>query len=291
MADQAMRLRELAAASYASTRAQIVTISSGKGGVGKTNLAVNLSIALAQIGKSVIVVDADLGLANIDVIMGSTPKYNLYHVLKGQKSIKDIIIPGPKGIRVIAGGSGIVELANLSEEQRLKLINSLSEIENSCDYILVDTSAGITQNVINFILAADESIIVTTPDPAAITDAYGVINAVSSKKRDDPRLKLIVNRVRSVQEGRNVAEKIKAVAKQFLNVYVENMGIIFEDPLVYEAVRRRQPFILAYPNCKASLCLNDLAAKMVNESYLPGSRTADRGSFFRRVMKFFMVPQ
>ena len=288
MSDQAARLRELAQQTKTkedltrSSQKRVIAITSGKGGVGKTNLTVNLAIGLTTLGKRVMVMDADLGLANIDVILGVTPKYNLYHVLKGQRSIEDIIIEGPRGVKIITGGSGISELANVGEEQLSRFIDGVDELENDFDILLVDTSAGINTNVMSFLMAADEVVVVTTPEPTAYTDAYGIINAMS-KQRDRSDVKLIVNRVKSLQEGRKVAERIKAVAKQFLHTNVENMGIIYDDNIVGEAVKKRQPFILSYPNSKASVCINDLANKLINQ---PFRESVKIKGFFRQVLDF-----
>jgi flagellar biosynthesis protein FlhG len=288
MSDQAAKLRELAQRTRnegngnRSSEKRVIAITSGKGGVGKTNLAVNLAIGLTGLGKRVMVMDADLGLANIDVILGITPKYNLYHVLKGQRNIGDIVIEGPRGVKIIAGGSGIVELANLGEEQRSRFVEAIDELEDDFDILLVDTSAGITQNVMSFLMAADEVIVITTPEPTSITDAYGIINAISKQKgRSD--VKLIVNRVKSEQEGRKVAGKIKTVARQFLSIYVEDLGVIYDDASVGEAVKKRQPFILAYPRSKASGCVNELAARLVRE---PLKGSGEIKGFFKRVVEF-----
>ena len=290
MPDQAAKLRELAQKTKTtgdlsrSSQKRIIAITSGKGGVGKTNLSVNLAIGLTGLGKRVMLMDADLGMANIDVILGVTPKYNLYHVLKGQRSIEEIVIEGPRGVKVIAGGSGISELANVGSEQRTRFIESMDELEDDFDIFLVDTSAGITDNVMGFLMAANEVIVVTTPEPTAITDAYGIISTLSSmQKKDKSNAKLIVNRVKSKQEGRVVAERIKTVAKQFLSIYVENLGIIYDDASVGEAVKKRQPFILSYPHSKASACVNDLANKLVNQ---PFNGSMEIKGFFQQVLGF-----
>jgi flagellar biosynthesis protein FlhG len=218
--DQAANLRRLVLEKKndvpSSTRTIVIT--SGKGGVGKTSLSVSLAIALAEDGKSVTLVDADLGLANINVILGIIPKYNLYHVIKGKKRLKDIIIEVPEGIKIIAGASGFHQLANLEQKQRDEFIEAMNELASD-DYLIIDTGAGISQNVLSFVLAADEVIVVTTPEPTAITDAYGIIKAIASQTTEK-NIKLIVNKAQSVSEGKRVAQRVINIAGQFLNIKV-----------------------------------------------------------------------
>lgn len=264
--DQAASLRRLVLGkeTEGSSGTRSIVITSGKGGVGKTSLSVSLSIALAQDGKSVTLVDADLGLANINVILGIIPKYNLYHVIKGKKKLKDIIIDVPEGIRIIAGASGFYQLANLEQKQRDEFITSVSELGND-DYLIIDTGAGISQNVISFIMAADEVIVVTTPEPTAVTDAYGIIKAIASQG-SDKQIRLIVNRVQSVAEGRRVAQRVINIAGQFLNIKVEELGFVYEDMYVSKSVRNQKPFIVSYPKSKASGCVKVIADRITNKA-------------------------
>jgi flagellar biosynthesis protein FlhG len=244
-----------------STR--IIVITSGKGGVGKTSLSVSLAIALAQDGKSVTLLDADLGLANINVILGIIPKYNLYHVIKGKKKLKDIIIDVPEGIKIIAGASGFHQLANLDVKQRDEFISSIGELAND-DFLIVDTGAGISQNVLSFVMASDEVIVVTTPEPTAITDAYGIIKAIASQS-NEKHIKLIVNRAQSVAEGKRVAQRVINIAGQFLNIKVEELGFVYEDIYVPKSVRNQKPFFVSYPKCKASGCIKIISDRINNK--------------------------
>ncbi len=263
--DQAANLRRLVLEkktdSPSATR--VIVITSGKGGVGKTSLSVSLAIAIAQDGKSVTLLDADLGLANINVILGIIPKYNLYHVIKGKKKLKDIIIEVPEGIKIIAGASGFQQLANLDVKQRDEFISSISELAND-DFLIVDTGAGISQNVLSFVMAADEVIVVTTPEPTAITDAYGIIKAIASQS-NEKHIKLIVNRAQSVAEGKRVAQRVINIAGQFLNIKVEELGFVYEDLYVPKSVRNQKPFIVSYPGCKASGCVKVIADRINNK--------------------------
>ncbi len=276
--DQAESLRELVKRSrdfegrpHPSRLARIVSVASGKGGVGKTNVVVNLGIGLVKRGNRVLIIDADLGLANIDIILGLTSRYNLYHVIKGEKKIQEVIVDGPEGIKVIAGGAGIQELANLSSSQRIQFIASLSELDNYADIILIDTSAGISQNVLGFILASDETIVVTTPEPTAIRDAYGIIKTISLENKD-ARIRLLVNMASSPQEAEEVATRMEMVARQFLDISLDKLGYILKDPAVSDAVIRQKPFIIAYPHSKASRCIETVADRILGyegDAYKP----------------------
>ncbi|PKL19418.1 MAG: ATP-binding protein [Spirochaetae bacterium HGW-Spirochaetae-5] len=263
--DQAANLRRLVLEKKpdGTSATRTIVITSGKGGVGKTSLSVSLAIAIAQDGKSVTLLDADLGLANINVILGIIPKYNLYHVIKGKKKLKDIIIEVPEGIKIIAGASGFQQLANLDVKQRDEFIHSIAELAND-DFLIVDTGAGISQNVLSFVMAADEVIVVTTPEPTAITDAYGIIKAIASQS-NEKHIKLIVNRAQSVAEGKRVAQRVINIAGQFLNIKVEELGFVYEDLYVPKSVRNQKPFIVSYPNSKASGCVKVIADRINNK--------------------------
>ncbi len=235
------------------TETKIISIASGKGGVGKTNIAINMGIAFAELGKKVIVMDADLGLANVNVIIGLVPKYNLYNVLKGQKRLSEIIIETPYGISIIAGASGFSQLANLTKEQKDLFIHKIDDVSNF-DILIIDTAAGVSDNVLSFILASDETIIITTPEPTAITDAYGIIKSIASRAYNK-NIKLIVNRVGNIIQGNKVADRVINIANQFLNVKVENLGFIYEDEIVRKAVIKQKPFFATEPKSKASQCI------------------------------------
>jgi len=286
--DQAANLRRLVLQQNTneSSRTRIIVITSGKGGVGKTSLSVSLSIALAQDGKSVTMIDADLGLANINVILGIIPKYNLYHVIKGKKKLRDIIIEVPEGIKIIAGASGFHQLANLEPKQREDFISSISELAND-DYLIIDTGAGISQNVMSFILASDEIIVVTTPEPTAITDAYGIIKTIASNS-SDKQIRLIVNRAQSVTEGKRVAQRVINIAGQFLNIKVENLGFVYEDPYVPKSVRNQKPFIVGYPKCRASGCVKVIADR-INNKEIDNDKNGGVSSFVRNLIGHFNV--
>ncbi|TVR32218.1 MAG: MinD/ParA family protein [Spirochaetaceae bacterium] len=282
MADQAETLRELMKNKNNSneSRTRIITVASGKGGVGKTNISTNLAIAYAKLGKRVILMDADLGLANVNVVLGIIPKYNLYHLIRKQKTMREIIMDTDYGIQIVAGASGFAKIANLSEEERHNFINELSEMSNA-DIIIIDTSAGVSNNVLAFVAAADEAIIVTTPEPTAITDAYGIIKIIATEIDNlGIGLKLIVNRVKSVTEGKKVAERVINIAGQFLNLKVDYLGYVYEDPAVHQAVLRQKPFLAADPKGKASACVVHIASRLENVEHREGGGV---GRFLKRL--------
>jgi len=274
MEDQAEQLRELMRAKNNNTQSaaptnnkqnrktRIITVASGKGGVGKTNVSVNMALAYARLGKKVIVMDADLGLANVNVMLNMIPKYNLYHVIRKQKTMKDIIIDTEYGIQIVAGASGFSKIANLSEDERQNFIQELYTLSNA-DIIIIDTSAGVSNNVLSFVAAADDAVIVTTPEPTAITDAYGIIKIIATEIDNlNMGLKLIVNRVKTVAEAKKVADRMINIAGQFLNLKIDYLGFIYDDSAVPQAVLRQKPFMVLDPKSKASLCVQHIVGRM-----------------------------
>ena len=271
--DQASNLRQLAVQkkkkiTLVSTSVKkerttrIIAVASGKGGVGKTNLAINMGILFAKEGKKVIVMDADLGLANVNIILGIIPKYNLYHVLKGQKKLSEIMIDTPQGIKIIAGASGFAKLADMGDDQRNVFIENLEDLSEA-DIVIIDTGAGVSRNVLSFVMAADEAIIVTTPEPTSITDAYGIIKSMSAES-SQVDIKLVVNRVRDIGEARQVSDRVINIAGQFLNMKVENLGFVYEDEIVSKSVIRQKPFVMVSSRNRASICVDHLVKRLLN---------------------------
>ncbi|AHC14603.1 MinD/ParA family protein [Salinispira pacifica] len=282
MADQAEALREIMQGNsqLANSKTRIITVASGKGGVGKTNISTNLAIAYGKLGKRVVLMDADLGLANVNVVLGIIPKYNLYHLIRKQKTMKDILMDTQYGIQLVAGASGFSKLANLSEEERNNFIKELTEL-SSADVIIIDASAGVNNNVLSFIAAADDAIIVTTPEPTAITDAYGIIKIIATEIDNlGLSLKLIVNRVSSVTEGKKVAERVTNIASQFLNLKVDYLGYVFEDTAVRDAVKKQKPFSILEPRSKASACVQQLVSRLEKIEYREGGGL---GNFLKKL--------
>jgi flagellar biosynthesis protein FlhG len=243
---------------------RVIAITSGKGGVGKTTFSVNFSIVLSKLGKKVLLMDGDLGLANVNVLLGIVPEYNIYEVFKGKKSIKDIIIHTHYGMDFIAGANGIAQLANLTDEKREEFLKDLETLQGY-DYLIIDTGAGVGQNVLGFLKPADEIIVVTTPEPTAITDAYGMIKSIVVNKADR-KIKLIINEVETAIEAKKVADRLIEISAQFLKAEVENLGFIYKEDIVPKSIRNQRPLVIAYPNAKSSSCIFHIAKRILNVS-------------------------
>lgn len=266
-------------------KTRIITVVSGKGGVGKSNFAVNLAIALMDLKKRVILLDADMGLANIDVIMGISPQYNLAHVIANEKTISEIVYEGPRGLKIIPGGTGMYELANLQDWQLERFLTKLGHLDGLADYFIIDSSAGLSKAVLSFALSADEIIIITTPEPAALTDAYGMIKTVR-QQYFDREIKLVVNRVSSLAEAAAVYNKLKIAVNRFLKCSVDFLGSVREDENVVQAVKEQQPFVLAYPYSAAAFDINTIAVKLTQHEETKRSDHNLRG-FFQQVTDSF----
>jgi len=272
---------------------RVIAVTSGKGGVGKTNLVVNLSLALARLGRRVIILDADLGLANAEVLMGITPRYTLFDCVCGTKEISEILTPAPWGVQIISGGSGFLELANLDSRRQQKIIDALDLLADA-DFILIDTGAGISRNVLGFVAAAQEVIVVLTPEPTSLTDAYSLIKVLAEFKVHR-RVLLVVNRAANEQEAAATAQRITAVARRFLEIELVHLGSLYEDRAVLQAVRRQQPFVLFAPDSRPAVRVKALARHLVNGQDAAGAAGAAgtvppggtlRG-FWQKIIYFF----
>ena len=246
-------------------RARVLAVTSGKGGVGKTNFSTGLALTLAQQGKRVIVLDADLGLANLHVVLGINPRYHLEHVLRGEKTLRETLFPGPLGIQIIGGASGLTELANLTKAQREHFIASLQELDTLADVIIIDTGAGLSHTVLSFLNATEEILVVTTPEPTAITDAYATIKVVTGEN-PGARLRLVVNMAQSQEEAFAVANRLNQIAQQFLHTRLDFAGYIPLDPAVRAAVRAQKPFVLTHPHSPAARGIAQIAASLNAET-------------------------
>ena len=292
MLDQAEKLREIMDKTKKKnndimendnkTNAKVICITSGKGGVGKTNISVNLALNLSSMGKKVVVFDADFGLANVDVIFGISVRYNLTSVLSGEKSILDILAEGPNGVKFISGGSGIRELTNLTTKELDNFINGIKQLNNIADIIIIDTGAGISESVINLIISSDKVFVVTTPEPTSFTDAYALIKTVNNMgyARD---IGLIVNRAEDKKEGNEIYLKINNVCKRFLNVNLINLGYVPYDMHVVKAIKMQTPFTIEYPNCNASKQINNIAYSVINNGI---QKEKGEISFFNRFLSY-----
>lgn len=277
--DQARGLRELV---EQARDCRTIAIASGKGGVGKSNIALNLAVLLSAAGSRVALVDADWGLANLDVLLDADVRASLADVMTGQRRLEDVIIDLPCGVQFVPGGSGLVRMASLTEFQRAQLVAELSRLEQDNDIVLVDVGAGISPDVTHFIGSADEVVVVTVPEPTAITDAYALINVLSQGKYPG-QISLLVNCAADRHEARMTYQRISTVARQFLGITVYDAGYVLSDPKVKEAVRRREPLVQAFPHAPATRCL----AAVVNKLSVGGPLAGMKAGFFRRVVNWF----
>lgn len=274
--DQADTLRQMASTANATRQdvslyagsissrqdIRVISVTSGKGGVGKSNVVVNLAVTLANQGKKVLIIDADLGVGNIDILLGLRPQFTMNHVLSGEKKLSEIIISGPCGIKVVPAGLGVQEYTSLGTTERLKLLDELDRLEEHFDVFLIDTEAGISENVTYFNVAAREILVVVTPEPTSITDVYALIKLLSTRY-GERYFKVLVNMARDQKEALAVYEKLFNVADRFLDVSMDFMGCVLRDDLVGEAVRRQKPVCQLYPDAKASRCYTALARKIM----------------------------
>ena len=289
MEDQASELRAMLGKSGQNTgnvtpqphKTRVIAVTSGKGGVGKSNISVNLAIAFAQTGKKVVLIDGDLGMANVNVLLGITPKANLLDVLNKKKKMNDIILNTELGIQIIAGANGFSTIANLTDEQRNFFAEEFTTL-SSFDIIIIDTGAGVSENVLRFIEAADEAYVVTTPEPTAITDAYGLIKIIATEFANSQIvMKLIVNKVHSADEGKRIAERIITIVAQFLNAPVEYLGFIYDDSVVTSSVLRQKPFMVSQPSSKAAICIKHIVGRIDKTSVKP---TGGFSAFLRKII-------
>jgi flagellar biosynthesis protein FlhG len=290
LADQAAKLREIkekldesgGSPLFDEQFSNIIAVSSGKGGVGKTNIVANLAYALIEKGKKVVVFDADFGLANIDIILGIAPKYNLKDVIKGEKNMSEIIVRMPNGLMIIPGSQGIEEIANLDVSEKKRGLKECMQMREKTDYLLVDTSAGIHKNVIDMILASGKLVVVTTPEPTSITDAYSLIKIVL-KKQPDKDISLLVNNVKNQKEGGDIFNKLNEVLKKFLTRDIDYFGYLVYDNIIEASVRRQKPFYESAPHSHAAKCIEKLAERLVGNTHQKTAGTSAVYSFFKRL--------
>ena len=284
MRDQADTLRKMVRTQKMSNP-RIIAITSGKGGVGKTNLSVNLSLALVEMGYRVALLDVDLGLANADIVLGVSPEYNLSHVLRGEKTIRDVIAEGPLGLKLLAGGSGVYDMANLNGWRLEAFANSIEQLNRDFDFVILDTGGGIHRNVLSFVLATSEVIVVTTPEPTAITDAYGIIKVIY-QKNPDSQINLVVNMAHNPSEAELVADKLNSVLQQFINKRVNYLGYVLFDQHVSKAVADQLPVIMAYPSSITSRSIKRIARCLAGDDSPSGNGFK---KFFNRVYDLLRI--
>ncbi len=281
---QAETLKRMVADNSKKRPLRVLAISSGKGGVGKTNLVTNLSYGLCKLGKRVLVFDADMGLGNIHILLGLAPKFNLEHVLSGQKTVEEIVIEGPVGMKILPAGSGVQELTQLNHEARMLLLEEFDRISQEYDFLIFDTGAGISSNVTYFCSAANETILIATTEPTSLTDVYALMK-VLYQKHHQKYFRLIVNSVKSEKEALEIFRHLTAVTDKFLNhISIEYLGYILTDGNVPKAVRQQRAFMELYPHSKVSHCINELCQKVINER-VPASGEYDRPFLWKDVFQ------
>ena len=267
--------------------AKVFTVTSGKGGVGKTNVTVNLAIAFTKMGYKVAMLDADFGLSNIEILLGVMPKYSLFDFIHRDMGIEDILCEGPLGIKFISGGSGVEELMKISMEHLPGIIANLSILDKDFDIILIDTGAGLSDTVVSMALAADEIVLVTTPEPTSVTDAYALVKTIAYKDKEKS-IKIIVNKAENPFEAIDVLSKLILVAGGFLDIKLQKLGYILSDNAVTKSVKQQQPFILSYPGSQASNSVKRIAESLVSiEQGMDKKPNTGITGFIKKISKMF----
>jgi flagellar biosynthesis protein FlhG len=269
MTDQATTLRSMGATALTlpvekDRVTRVYSITSGKGGVGKTAVTANIAVSLAKLGKKVLILDADLGLANIDVVFGLAPKFNLNHFFSGEKDLGSILVEGPNGVKILPAGSGVQNFTRLDSQQKQKLLDGLDLMHNDFDFVLIDTEAGISENVTYFNTAAQEILVVTTPDPTAITDAYALMKLLSTQYHEK-RFNLVVNMIQSDEEALDVYRKLTMVSNRYLDISIEFLGSIPADRQMIDAIRKQRVIVDLYPASRITTAFTLLAGTLCSE--------------------------
>lgn len=295
MLDQAQKLRQMVdnvetnietkgEGLQSTNKPRIITVTSGKGGVGKSNIVVNLAITLQKMGKKVMIFDADVGMGNDDILMGCVPKYNIYDIIYNKKEVSEVVVQGPFGVKLLPGGSGLNKIEELPESDRDNFIEKISQL-NDLDFIIMDTGAGINRSVLGFIACSEELIVVTTPEPTSLTDAYSLLKAVKHFNIKSSA-KIIVNRAVDYLEGNNTFDRFNNAVSNFLKIKLEYLGYVTEDRKVLQAVRKQEPFALAFPTSEAARDINDIANKIIGEMSSQKDHLGVQG-LFKKIFSIF----
>ncbi len=285
--DQASQLRVIKAGQLNKPLARVFTVTSGKGGVGKSNTSINLAIQFRKMGKRVVILDADFGLANIEIMFGCIPKHNLCDLIYQGKSIQDIITKGPMDVGFISGGSGISGMANLNVEQLNYIINNLAELDAFADVIIIDTGAGISDAVLEFLVASEEILLVTTPEPTSITDSYSLLKALYRHPKYNPEtttVKMIANRVEREEDGKTLYNKLDLVVKKYLKMPFDYLGGVPQDEKLVKAVMQQTPVSMMFPGSKASIAYENIVNKLMNKEAVAKQPKRGMAAFFSHII-------
>ncbi len=287
--DQAEQLRNIIKEKSQPQRplSRVITVTSGKGGVGKSNTAINLAVQFKKMGKRVIILDADFGLANIEIMFGAVPKHNLCDLIYQGKKISEIITWGPMDVGFISGGSGIAGMSNLSKDYLTYIIQNLAELDEMADVIIVDTGAGISDAVLEFLVASGEILLVTTPEPTSITDSYSLIKALNCHPRyskEVSQIKVIANKVANGEEGKILFEKLDSVVTRYLKIPITYLGMVPQDPQLAKAVMQQMPVSIQNPDSKSACAYELLAAKLMNKELNKNLTKRGMAAFFSHII-------
>lgn len=286
--DQAEKLRSIIKANQINRPlARVIAVTSGKGGVGKSNTAINLAIQFRRMEKRVIILDADFGLANIEIMFGAVPKYNLYDLIYQGKSIRDIITWGPMDVGFISGGSGIAGMSNLDREYLNYIIQNLSELDTLTDVIIVDTGAGISDAVLEFLVSSGEILLITTPEPTSITDSYSLLKALNRHSRfkmDNTQVKVIANRVDTEEDGTDLFLKLNAVVTKYLKIPITYLGAVPRDEQLAKAVMQQSPISMQNPNAKSAKAYEEIAMKLMDKEVSTSVPKRGMAAFFSHIL-------
>ncbi len=261
---------------------RVISFTSGKGGVGKTNMIVNTAIELASRGKKVLLIDTDMGLANVDIVLGLAPEFNLRHLFSGEKNLEDIIIKGPEGLNILPASSGIQSLVHLGEEEAYGFINAIKTFSDF-DYIFLDTGAGISDNVLYFNSVAQDVFIVLTPEPTSLTDGYAIMKVLSQQYKIE-RFKILINRVDNVKQAKGIYQRIGQVTGHFLNVSLDFAGFVYDDKIINRAIMTQKPFIKEFPSSSVAACIRALVDRIDSKDFLS---TGNSSSFWEKMTSGF----
>ena len=287
MHDQASALRDLASRQNRSQgKMRVIAVTSGKGGVGKTSFTVNLALALAEYGQRITILDGDLGLANVDIAFGLSARYTIEHLLSGEKTIEQILLIGPRGIAIVPGGSGVQRLANLERDKLKNVIANLGRLEKMTDILIIDTGAGLGHTVINFLQAADDIIMVTTPEPTALTDAYGLLKSLRQEAGEVP-IHVVINRVRSEADALATFKRLETAVHKFLEGSLNLLGWVYDDPLVGRSVMQQDPLGISFPDSSGYQCIQWIASKVAGIYQRPPRPAGGVRGFLSKLLRSF----